>query len=66
MITVDNWVEVHNVLSGQVVGSIQAVFAIGRESQIAAFLDRTQVLSTARTSQVFEWPERVRSSNVWS
>jgi hypothetical protein len=38
VITVDNWIDVVDVLSGQVVGSVRVVFAVGKESQIVAFL----------------------------
>ncbi len=43
VISVDDWIEVHDVLTGKVVGSVRAVFAVGKESQIFNFLERNHV-----------------------
>ncbi len=43
VISVDDWIEVHDVLTGKVVGSVRAVFAVGKESQIFNFLELNHV-----------------------
>ena len=43
VIAVDSFIDVRDVLSGDVVGAIRCAFAVGKEPQIVNFLRRFQV-----------------------